>query len=174
MEKIIEAAGQELRWSQSGATEHELHSAGGLVAVLRFRSIWGTLATAESGDGCWTFKRVGFWQNQANIRECGSGVDVATFQNNTWENGGTLQFRDGRRFRATTNFWMTRLSFQTEANEPLVCFRYAGVFRRAADVELSPAAASVPDVALLLMFGWYLAIMLDRDAGAGAAAIAAT
>lgn len=51
---------------------YELCAGEALVAVMRLRSAWGTLATASSADGCWTFKRVGFWQNKASIRyRCG-------------------------------------------------------------------------------------------------------
>jgi hypothetical protein len=170
MEEIARYVGRELKWSQSGATAYELRSDGHLIATLRFKSMWGTLATAESGDGCWTFKRVGFWQSKASIRVCGTGIDVAAFRNNTWASGGTLEFPDGRRYRATTNFWMTRLAFQTEVDEPVVHFRYGGLFRRSADVEMSPSTSTVSDVALLVLFGWYLAIMLESDAAAAGAA----
>ncbi len=172
MKKIAGATG--LRWSQpsAGRMEYELRSNGEIVATLKFRSMWGTLATAESGDGCWTFKRVGFWQNKASIRSCGSEVDLAVFRNNTWDNGGTLEFQNGRRFKATTNFWSTNLTFQTEADEPLVRFKYGGVFHRAAEVEILPRGRNVPDAPLFVLFGWYLAIMLDSDSGAAAAVIA--
>jgi hypothetical protein len=173
MQKIVHAAGPGLTWSQVGAfsLEHELRAGETLVATLKFRSPWGTFATAESGDGCWTFKRVGFWQNRAGIRACGSDVDVAVFENNTWANGGTLHFPDGRRFKATTSFWRTSFTFQTEGDEPLVHFRYGGVFRRKADVELTPAASRVPYVPLLVLFGWYLTVMLDQDAASAGAVV---
>lgn len=154
--------------------EYELRSGPELVATLKFRSMWGTLATAESGDGCWTFKRVGFWQNQATIRACGSDTELAVFKNNTWASGGTLECSADRKFKATTNFWLTNLTFQTEADEPLIHFKYGGVFHRSADVEISPLARSIPDVPLLVLLGWYLAVMLDSDAGAGAAIAATT
>ena len=61
------------------------------MATLRFRSIWGSLATAESADGCWTFKRVGFLQTRATIRTCESEDEIAVFKNNSWTGGGTLE-----------------------------------------------------------------------------------
>ncbi len=172
MQKIARANG--LKWSQPSAVrmEYELRSKDELVATLKFRSMWGTFATAESGDGCWTFKRVGFWTKKASVRACGSDVDLAVFKNNTWDGGGTLEFPDGRKFKATTNFWETQLTFQTEADEPLVHFKYGGVFHRAAEVEILPQAKSVPEVPLFVLLGWYLAIMLDTDHAAAAAVIA--
>lgn len=159
-----------LRWSQSSALklkeESELRAGADLGGTLKLRSMLGTLATAESADGCWTFKRVGFFQNRATIRARGSERDVAVFKNNTWTAGGTLEFPDGPTFRATTNFWLTSLEFRTDTDEPLVRLKYGGFFRRSADVEISSQARAVVQLPLLVLFGWYLLVMLDRDAGA--------
>ena len=166
----------DLTWSQpsAGRREYELRSGAELVAALKFRSRFGTLATAESGDACWTFKRVGFWQSRASIRACGSETDLAVFTNQTWGNGGTLEFAGGRAFKATTNFWMTNFELLTDADEVLVRFKYGGVFRRSAEVEILPAAKGISEVSLLVLFGWYLVIMLDIDTAAQAGAVVAT
>lgn len=175
MQKIAEVSGHGLSWSQpsAGTMDYELRSGGDLVASLRFRSVFGTLATAESGDGCWTFKRVGFWQSKASIRACGSDTDLAVFTNKTWDGGGTVRFSDGCTFKATTNAWRANLEFRTEADDLLVRLEYGGVFRRRARVQISPLASRTPQVPLLVLFGWYLVIMLDADA-AGAAAVMAS
>ena len=98
--------GRELIWRQPSATkdEHELRDGDQLVATLRFKSALGTLATAETADGCWTFKRVGFWHPRVTIRECGAEADLAVFRNNTWSDGGQLDLPGGRAFRANMNF----------------------------------------------------------------------
>jgi hypothetical protein len=161
-----------LRWSQPSAlrSEYELRAGDELAGTLKLRSMFGTLADAEGGDGTWTFKRVGFWRNGATIRRAGSDEDIAVFRNNTWAAGGQLDFANGGRFRATTNFWMTRFEFHTESEQLLLRFRFGGVFRRAADVEVTDAAKRLAEWPLLVHFGWYLLVMLDRDAGATAAA----
>jgi hypothetical protein len=170
MQNIIGASEQEMRWSQPSAMrrEYELRSSGEVLATLKFRSSCGTLATAESADGCWTFKRTGFWQNRASIRACGSNTDLAMFQNNTWDGGGSLAFSNGRQIKATTNVWMTHFEFRTLTDEPLVTFDYGGVFHRSAEVRVSSLAGDAADTSLLVLFGWYLVIMLDSDHGAGA------
>ena len=92
--------------------EYELRTEGGEpAATLRFRSSFGSFATAEGADICWTFKRIGFFQTQVTIRACGSDDDIAHFKNNTWTSGGTLDLADGRTFQATTNFWQTKFGF---------------------------------------------------------------
>src|SRR5215471_7349890 len=89
MQKISSVADEALRWSQPSALKrhYELKGSSDLVAQLRFRSAFGTLAMAESGDGSWTFKRVGFWQRTVTVREDGSEESLAVFRDNTWKSG---------------------------------------------------------------------------------------
>jgi hypothetical protein len=164
MKAITHASTGSLTWAQVSAKHHELRSPDDVIATLEFRSVFGTLGTAKSADGCFTFKRIGFWQSHASIRACESDAELAVFRNNTWASGGTLEFADGRKYKATTNFWMTRLEFTSDTDENLVRFHYGGVFRKKADVEISDAARRDPHTHLLVTFGWYLAIMLSRDA----------
>ena len=173
MQSITQASAKGIQWSQPRAAkmEYELRSGADLLATLKFRNMFGTFATAEGADGCWTFKRVGFWQNRANIRACDSDTDLAVFRNNTWDRGGTLEFPGGGTYKATTNFWMTNFEFRTDADEPLVAFDYGGVFHRSADVHISPLGQRTAACPLLVLFGWYLVLMLDMDDGAGAVVV---
>lgn len=166
MKKIREYARFGLKWSQPAYTRRffELRSEDSLVGTLAFRSSFGTFAEAESGEGHWTFKRIGFWQNRASIREKGSERDLALFVNNTWSQGGTLSFEDGREFRATTNFWMTALEFRSPQDELLVRFDHDGVLKLSAEVTVTDLGATTGDLPLLVLFGWYLVIMLRADA----------
>jgi len=173
MEHIAAMAQASLQWAQLSMFKqhYELRAGETLIAAMEFRSAWGTLATASSADGCWTFKRVGFWQNKASIRLCEGETDLAIFQNNTWSEGGTLTFADGATFKATTNFWNTQLKFQTEADEPLVQFTIGGVFKASAEVEILPVAMALKELPILVLFGWYLVVMLQSDSAAVIAAV---
>jgi hypothetical protein len=79
MKRLAELMGRELKWTQPGAFKmnYELLAGDELAATLRFRSSFGSLATAESADGCWTFKRAGFFQTRVTIRVCGEEADIA-------------------------------------------------------------------------------------------------
>jgi hypothetical protein len=169
MKRIAELAGRELRWGQPSALrmEYELREGEELIATLRFRSSFGTLATAESGDGCWTFKRVGFWQTRVSVRACGSESEIASFNNNTWSGGGTLDLPDGRRFLASTNFWQTRYDFRTETEQTL--FRYArmgGLLHKSASVVMEHQSEHIPELPWMVILGFYLVVMMDLDAAA--------
>jgi hypothetical protein len=181
--------GRELKWVRPSLTAPAyelLHVEAGssrdeLVGTLRFRSSWGTLATAESGDGCWTFKRIGFLQTRVTIRTCtadavisdadsseaDSEANTAVFDNNSWTGGGTLELPDGREYRANSNFWMTKFGFTTAEGEPLVGFRQiGGLLKLSSTVEIYPGAATIPELPWLVMLGWYLTVLLHRDASA--------
>lgn len=179
MRKIAEHLNDDLEWSQTGTfkREFDLAARGVPIGSLRFRSAFGSLATAESGDGCWTFKRVGFFQTRVAVRRCDAEAEIASFKNNMWSGGGMLVLADGRPFRATTNFWSSKLRFEDEAGQSLVRFDYGGMFKLHARVEIAESARTMPELPLLVLLGWYLAIMLHADASgassAGAAAAAA-
>jgi len=94
---LVGAPHRHLAWSQDSSwTRRFTLTADELPAgTLEFPGHFGTLATARTGDGCWTFKRVGFWQQRASIRACGADHDFAVFQNDTWSRGRIA--RDDRR-----------------------------------------------------------------------------
>lgn len=173
MRKIAELVGQKLEWVQPGVFKmhYELRADDELAATLRFRSSFGSFATGESADGCWTFKRIGFWQTRVTIRACGDDVDIATFKNNTWSGGGTLELSDGRKFLATTNFWQTNLEFQEESGSTLIKFKTGGLLHPSATVHVEPNTVSLPELPWVVILGWYLTVMMHMDSAAAVAAI---
>lgn len=175
--KISELVGRELKWVQPHMTkmEYELTAGDEQVATLRYRSSFGSLATAETAQDCWTFKRVGFFQTRVTVRKCGSEVDIATFKNNTWTSGGTLEFADGRTYFASTNFWATEYEIKTGSDELLVKFRkIGGILHASSIVEISPSFALSSEASLLVTLGWYLTILMQMDSSATTAVIAAS
>ncbi|HET6975283.1 MAG TPA: hypothetical protein VFI24_03095 [Pyrinomonadaceae bacterium] len=165
MKKISELVDKQLEWVQPSILkmQYELHADDQLAATLRFRSSFGSFATGESTDGCWTFKRIGFWQTKATVRACDTDADIATFKNNTWSGGGTLELSDGRKILATTNFWQTSLEFQDELGGTLINFKTGGLLHLSAKVTVEPHAFSLPELPWMIMFGWYLTIMMHMD-----------
>ena len=176
MKSIRETIDRPLHWGQPHALrrEFELKDGEELVETLRFRSVFGSFATAESAEGSWTFKRVGFWQTRVTICPAGSDQEIASFRNSTWKGGGTLELPDGRHFRASTNFWMSKYEFQDAEEQPLVRFiRIAGPFHLSAQVEIARSARELAELPWIVALGWYLAVKMRDDAGAGAAVAAA-
>jgi hypothetical protein len=69
---------------------------------------------------------------------------------------------------------MTHYQFQSEADQPLVRFHNRGLLRLEAEVEATPEALGLPELPLLVLFGWYLVVMLYKDSAAVSATVAAT
>jgi len=149
--------------------EFELRTGNDVAATLVFRSAFGSFATGRCADGCWTFKRVGFWQTRATIRECEGEKEIGAFRNNTWNGGGELELPDGRRFRATTNLWQSKLEFLDGSDNPLIELRSRGVIHMAATVEIQPPAVTLPEMPWMVLFGCYLTVMMRSDGAAAAA-----
>jgi hypothetical protein len=173
MLKLAELIGQELKWEQPHAMhmEYELRAGERQAATLRFRSSFGSFATAASADGTWTFKRVGFWQTKVTIRAAGAETDLAVFKNNTWSGGGTLELPDGRRYPANTNFWATQYEFKNEAGEPLVSYqKIGGILHLSSRVEIHTRARDIEELPWIVLLGWYLTVMMYMDAAATTAA----
>jgi len=172
MMKLAELVGHELKWIQPHTLqmEYELRAGDMLAATLRFRSSFGSFATATSADGSWTFKRVGFWQPKVTIRSSGTETDLAFFKNNTWSGGGTLELPDGRKYPANTNFWQTQYGFTTEMGESLISYKkIGGVLHMSSATEIHPIAKNIPELPWMVMLGWYLTVMLHMDTAAAAA-----
>lgn len=154
-----------LLWTQPRILheEYQLQHGDKVVGTLRFRSSLGSFATAENSAGSWTFKRLGFLQTRVTVRVAGADADLATFRNNTWSGGGTLDLPDGRHFKAATNFWQTRYEILDATDQPLLRYRMEGLLRMSGHMDVLVPA---PELPWLMMLGWYLAVMMHRDSAA--------
>jgi len=149
----------------------ELRANDDVIGTLDFRTAFGSLATGRCKDECWTFKRVGFFQTRVSIRICNQETDVATFRNNTWSGGGTLEFADGGNLLVTSNFWQSKLDFKSPSDDLLVSFRTVSLIHLKAEVVVEPRAHDLSELPLILLLGWYLVVMLHNDAAVSAAII---
>jgi hypothetical protein len=158
------AQGLPLQWVQPSKLKmnYQLIRGNEVITTMRFKSIFGSLATVENPDGCWTFKRMGFLQTRATIRPCDSETEIATFRNNTWKGGGTLEFPNRRR-KATANFWQTHLDFEETAGGSVIRFKYDSVWCASATVGIQTTALSAPETSWMVALGWYLMVMMQVD-----------
>lgn len=173
MKRLADLVNRELKWTQPAALKmhYELYAGEEIAGRLAFRSSFGSLATGASADGCWTFKRAGFFQTRLTIRACDAEKDIAVFRNSTWSGGGSLELPGGKKLLATTNLWQTNLEFKTESGETLIRFKSGGVIHLSALVEIQPEAIGLPELPWLVMLGWYLIVMLHMDSAAVVAVV---
>ena len=173
MQRLADLLDREMKWTQPAALKMHYELIGGdePAATLDFRSLFGSLATGESADGCWTFKRVGFFQTRVTIRVCDDETDIAVFRNNTWRGGGALELPDGRKVLVTTNLWQSKLEFKTESEETLLRFQSAGLIHLSAQVKIRREAIGLVELPWMVMLGWYLIVMMNMDTAASAVVI---
>lgn len=166
MPPLEQLAAQELVWAQPKATrrEYELRTGNDLIATLRFQR--GSLADATFGASHWTFKRAGFWQPRVTVRASGSDQDIALFRPR-WTGGGHLEFPDGRSLQLNSaNFWQSRWVWQDKDHELINIRAHHGLLKAGGTVEVLPASTSDPNLALLVLLGWYLILLYAEDSSA--------
>jgi hypothetical protein len=179
MKSIRDVAGGELAWVQPARTRQafELRSAGRTQGAPELDEVVGTLvwarmslATGETADGSWTFKREGFWHPRVTVRLAGSEDNIAQFSPN-WGGGGTLDIVGHPQFRfGSANFWRSQWDWLDSADKPLVHFKSRqGLLKLEGQVEIEPQAIASPDAPLLVVLGWYLLVLFARDAAASSA-----
>jgi hypothetical protein len=178
MRTINEVAMAELLWVQPARLKQvfELRADNEVVGNMRFER--ASLASGETADHNWTFKREGFWHPRITVRVPGSEDNVALFSPG-WAGGGALDL-GGRQMRfVAANFWHSQWDWVDAQNRPLVHFKsHQGILKTEGQVEIEPDAITSPDLPLLVVLGWYLLVLFARDAsvsaGVSASVIATT
>jgi hypothetical protein len=185
MEAISTAMGLQLYWVQPKTFERrfELRTEDDLFGDVRFEKAFGTLATASSATGRWTFKRVGFLNPRVTIREAGASDDRAVYWPKFWRGDGWLEFVKGSKFHwKSTNFWGSEWGFFNVQEELLFVLKQGGEKHKLSDllktqgvVEIGPQGHGEAELPLLLLLGWYLVVLHQEDAAvvvlAGGAAV---
>jgi hypothetical protein len=183
MKPIIEAEHDNLTWFQPKAMHqfYELRSENDLFGTVNFPKTFGSFAEAESADGKWTFKRIGFFQIKITIRKAGSDTDLAVFKPKWTGYAGSIEFADGKEFHwQSSNFFASKFELHDSNGTVLFSFRH-GVddpklkdwFKSQARVEINETAKQFPETSLLVLFCWYLIVVLQMESSAGAVAAAA-
>ena len=173
MKSITEALYSQPQWVQPRAAQNrfELRSGEDLFAEIEFPKWYGSLANAAAAGARWTFKRVGFFNPRVTVRSEGSETDLAVFRPKWTGTEGTTQLAGGAAYTwKTANFWATEYAWLDAAGEPLILYKQgieaswlADLFKTQARVEIQPSAQGLPELALLVILGWYLIVLKQQD-----------
>lgn len=178
MKSLKETTGEHLNWTQPKATHQsfELRSHKDLYGSLIFPKSVGSLAEAETLEGKWTFKRVGFFSTHITVRKSGEEKDIAIFKPNLMASTGVLEFSGGKNFQwHAANFWETKFEFKNANGEVVVTFR-SGIeepklkdwFKTQARVEIPEQINDLAELSIMILLGWYLIVAFQMDSSAGA------
>jgi len=163
MERLASAKSKSFKWTQSGKVS-TLTSNGEVYAQVTWVRSSGSLATAESGDGRWTLKRVGFLRPRVTVRIEGSQSDLAMVAME-WSGGGNIVFSDGPAFSfRSVGFWRPELVITDSAGNRVLTITPSAVhMTREATLELKDETASSSiHVSLLAILGWYLGVLVTQ------------
>lgn len=173
MKSITEALYSQPQWVQPRAVQNrfELRADQDLYAELEFPRWYGSLANAAAAEERWTFKRVGFFNPRVTVRSQGSEIDLAVFHPKWTGTEGTVQLSGRAAYTwKTANFWATEYIWLNADGVPLIVYKQgieaswlADLFKTQARVEIQPSAQDLPDLALLVLLGWYLIVLKQQD-----------
>jgi hypothetical protein len=166
MRPIADLAGRSALWICRAAptAEYELRDGDAVLATLRSRKACGSLASARTEGGHWTFKHVGFFTSRITVRAAEREAETAVYTPKSGR-AGVLAVAQGATYRwrmvdATTRQWTGPL----EEQDWLVRFTFPGTSPRdGSSVEVAPGAAALADLPLLVLLGWYLSVLLATD-----------
>jgi hypothetical protein len=136
-------------------SRYEIRSRDRCIATLRLSGIFRPTVSAENDDGAWFFepeKRSIVIRSQDSLRE------LATVDLSLSDHAAILRFPDGRALVFTSDFWKGHAEFQTPSGDPVVSFRFHGLFRPSAGIEVLERGRQLPELSWLLMLGWSLVV----------------
>jgi len=159
----------ELEWTQPkwGRQAWELRSAGTTVGTMVMPSMFRERTIATLSTGTLVFKRVGFWRRRATV-DTEDGGHVADFES-TWTGDGRLSVVGGNTYSwHTVNVWRGERAWMLEDRKPLVLFRQQRGWKMGINATLiiEPAALPLPELPILVTFGWYLWVLAAYAAAA--------
>lgn len=179
MKSLSELGTAELYWMQPTLKRSfELRAEDDLFATLMFKTAFGSLATAKSTTGTWTFKRVGFFKPQVTVRAQGAENDLMVYHPKWSGAEGVLEFADGETYVwKLANFWATQYQIVNAGGDPLISYiskidNPSDLLKDQARVDIAPEAQINDKLALLLQIGWYLIVLQQEDVIATATAVA--
>jgi hypothetical protein len=149
-----------LRWAKSGflGSRYELQSADQCIATLSLRGFFQVTGFGAGFNGCWDFEPLGGGTGKIVVRADKSFRDVGVFDMSLSNHAGILRTSEGHVLILNSEFWKGLAEFQTPFGEPLIRFRYHGLFRRSADVEILDKGRCLHELPWILMLGWCLIV----------------
>lgn len=173
MNRLQDVGGTTLEWTQPswGARAYELRADGILFATLQWEKLFGSLATARTADGEWTFKRGGFLRPRVTARVAGTEEAVAEFQAD-WGGGGTLTIAGRAAYEwKRLSFFGGAWGFTRPTGRMVAEFEpQFSVLKRRVEVRIAESPDSAKDLPLLVTLGWYLLVLMQQDSDAATVA----
>ena len=160
------------KWVRAGRGRSELVAEGSVFASLTWAKSWGSLATAETNNGSWTFKRVGFLHPMVTVRRPGSDANIGVVEM-SWSGAGNVSLA-GHSFRIQpTNFWHSEWTAKDAGGSKLFTLKTRATLKgQSAEVAFEPVGLSTGLIELLSALVWYIVLLSARDYDGSGATVA--
>lgn len=149
--------GGELSCAKTGFfnSQYEIHAGDRCIGAFRLNGLFRPTVNATTDEGAWFFEPE---ERSIVVRSQHPLRDLATVDLSFSDHGGILRFPDGRAFIFSSDFWKGRAEFQTPSGDPVVRFRFHGMFRPSAEIDILEGGRKLPELPWLLMLGWSLIV----------------
>lgn len=160
LKAIAELYDRDLIWTQPSRwrAEYELRAGDEVAGRLHWRRAPHSPARAEAADGRWDFRRGRIQASRVTIYT-GESDSVIGRVEPKWNGMSALELDGGRRFLWTpANFRRTQWAWKSADGDVLLRLRERRVC-------LEERALPLPELSLLTLLAWYLAVLREADAG---------
>lgn len=161
--------GREIVWTKPSMwrREYELRIDDERAAVMRFTNWFSREAIVQGLGASFSFNRKGFFRQSATAENLDLGEKSAPFRY-SWSGGGNLVLDDGLTLTFRHSPWRAKSFWETSDHQALVTFMRRSWWRTDMGVTLEPLAADYPELPFLILFGYYLRVLYEEDAGSSA------
>jgi hypothetical protein len=136
-------------------SRYEIRTGERCIAALQLSGLFRPTVNATTADGAWFFEPV---DRSIVVRTQHPLRDLATVDLSFSDHGGILRFPDGRTYLFSSDFWKGWAEFQTPSGDPVVRFRFHGLFRPRAEIEILEGGRAIPELSWFTMLGWSLIV----------------
>lgn len=165
--------GQELTWVPTAAfkARYDLIALDGAPLATLDMSSWTSKAYATVPEGTLFLQKETWSGLKVAISLGEQGPLLGTYQRKWTGTSGQLVFPDGREFKwGKANFWGTQKAWTDLPGNTVFVQCSTGGFSRKVNVVITPEAAAIPELSLLLVLGLYNILVERRAAAASSSA----
>ncbi|MEO5989726.1 MAG: hypothetical protein ABIU54_13040 [Candidatus Eisenbacteria bacterium] len=148
---------------------YELRAGEELLATVESRALFNSAAVATTASGRSLLRHAGLFRGNVLLSAEDAGTPRITFHPG-WVGKGIARCASGRELRwKRADFWGRAWRFEDASELGVLSFvRGPTWFRTAVSVEPSEAARALPELTDLTLLGFYLLLLMQRQAHAAA------
>ena len=136
-------------------SRYEIRTGKRCIAALQLSGLFRPTVNATADDKEWFFEP---GERSIFVRSLHPLRDLATVDLSFSDHGGIVRFPDGRAYLFSSDFWKGRAEFQTPSGDPVVRFRFRGLFKPRAEIEVLEIGRQLPELTWFMMLGWSLIV----------------